>query len=46
MLDLKECVHTKEVQGLVISQGNAGIWRRVSGQWKYSFLPGLSAMQK
>lgn len=46
MLDLKECVCAKEVQGLVLLQGNAGISSRISGQWKYSLLPGLSAMQK
>lgn len=46
MLDLKECVCAKEVQGLVLLQGNAEIWSRVSGQWKYSLSPGLSAMQK
>lgn len=45
MLDLKNCVCTKEVQGLVL-QGNAEIWSRVSGRWKYSLLPGLRAIQK
>lgn len=46
MLDLKKCVRTKEVQGLVLLQGNSGTWSRVCGQWKYILLPGLRAIQK